>query len=80
MVYVYINKGTNKITSYGSIQALSSHENIKKDNLHTHFGRKGNTEYENDYYRIVKTDIIRSSKRPFSLWPTELVKVSSINK
>lgn len=62
MVYIYINKETNKITPYGSIQELSSHENIKKDNLYTHFGRKGNTEYENNEHRIVKANIIRSSK------------------
>ncbi len=62
MTYIHLKKKTNKITSYGSIQALSSHENIKKDNLYTHFGRKGNTEFENDKYRIVKTEIIRSSK------------------
>ena len=62
MVYVFINKESNKITPYGSIQALSGQENIKKDNLYTHFGRKGNTEYENNSYRIVKAEIIRSSK------------------
>ena len=62
MAYIHHNKETNKITPYGSIQALSGHENIKKDNLYTHFGRKGNTEFENDKYRIVKAKIIRSSK------------------
>ena len=62
MAYIYLNKETNKITPYGSIQALSTHENIKKDNLYTHFGRKGNTEFENDSYRIVKAEVIRSSK------------------
>jgi hypothetical protein len=62
MVYIFINKETNKITPYGSIQALSGHENIKKDNLYTHFGRKGNTQFENDKYIIAKAEIIRSSK------------------
>jgi len=62
MAYIYLNKETNKITPYGSIQALSGHENIKKDNLYTHFGRKANAEFENDKYRIVKAEIIRSSK------------------
>ena len=62
MAYIHLNKETNKITPYGSIQALSGQENIKKDNLYTHFGRKGNAEFENDKYRIVKAEIIRSSK------------------
>lgn len=61
-MYIHLNKETNKITSFGSIEVLSKVTGIKKDNLYTHFGRKGNTEFENDLYRIVKTDVVRSSK------------------
>lgn len=61
-MYIHLNKETNKITPYGSIEALSAYTGIKKDNLYTHFGRKGNTEFENDSYKIVKADVVRSSK------------------
>jgi hypothetical protein len=40
--------------------SLSNATGIKPDNLYTNFNRKGLNEFENDNYRIVKTDIIRS--------------------
>jgi len=61
-MYIHLNKETKKITPFGSIEVLSKVTGIKKDNLYTHFGRKGNTEFENDSYRIVKAAVIRSSK------------------
>lgn len=60
MAYIYLNKQTNELRCFGSIKALSKATEVKPDNLYTHFGRKGNTEFENDSYRIVKTELERS--------------------
>tara|TARA_B100000795_G_C22688964_1_gene394827 strand:- start:796 stop:978 length:183 start_codon:yes stop_codon:yes gene_type:complete len=60
MPYIYLNKQTNILKVFGSIKALCISVDLKVDNFYTHFGRKGNTEFENDSYRIVKTEIERS--------------------
>ena len=62
MIYIHQDKQTNVLTPYGSIKALSNSTGIKKDNLYTQFGRNGKKEFETDSYRIVKTEVIRSSK------------------
>jgi uncharacterized protein YlbG (UPF0298 family) len=60
MAYIYLNKENNKLRCFGSITALSKATGIKPDNLYTNFNRKGLNEFENDLYRIVKTNIERS--------------------
>ncbi len=60
MPYIYHNKETNVLRVFGSISALSKATGIKPDNLYTNFNRKSLKEYENDSYRIVKTELERS--------------------
>ena len=60
MAYIYLNKETNQLRCFGGITALCKATGIKPDNLYTHFGRKGNTEFNNDDYRIVKVEVERS--------------------
>ena len=60
MSYIHLNKETNELLCFGSITALCKHTWIKPDNLYTNFNRKGLKEFENDKYRIVKVEIIRS--------------------
>ena len=59
MSYIYHNKETNNLLCFGSITALCKYTGIKPDNLYTNFNRKGLNEFENDSYRIVKTEIKR---------------------
>ena len=61
MSYIHLDKQTNELLCFGSITALCKYTGIKPDNLYTNFNRKGLKEFENDLYRIVKTEIIRSS-------------------
>ena len=60
MVYLYTNKLTNESIIFGSLVILCSDLNLKKDKFYTHFGRNANTKYENDSFRIVKTEIRRN--------------------
>jgi len=60
MPYIYLNKQENKLRCFGSITALSKATGIKPDNLYTNFNRKGLSEFENAYYRIVKVSVERS--------------------
>lgn len=60
MLYIHENKETRKLRAFGSIKALSNALNIPIDNLYTQFSRKRLNEYENDYYRIIKTKIERA--------------------
>ena len=62
MTYIYLNKQTNELLCFGSIAALFKITGMKPDNLYTHFGRLGNTEFENENVRIVKTKIERGGK------------------
>lgn len=60
MAYIYLNKLTNELRCFGSITALFKATEIKPDNLYTNFNRKALKEFENDSYRIVKTELERS--------------------
>ena len=55
-----LDKQTNTPEIFGSIKAICNHTDLKPDNLYTVFGRKKLTEFENECYRIVKTDIKRA--------------------
>lgn len=55
-----LDKQTNTPEIFGSIQAICKHTELKPDNLYTVFGRKKQTEFENERYRIVKTQIVRA--------------------
>lgn len=61
MAYVHLNKETKEIRVFGSIKRLSNAIKIPIDNLYTIFSRKKLKEFENDQYRIVKTEIERGS-------------------
>ena len=60
MPYIHLNKENNKLRCFGSVTALSKATGIKPDNLYTNFNRKGLSEFENDFYRIVKVEVERS--------------------
>ena len=60
IMFWLLDKQTNTPGIYGSIKAICNHTNLKCDSLYTVFGRKKSTEYENDRYRIAKTDIKRA--------------------
>ena len=55
-----LDKQTNTPAICGSIQAICKTTDLKPDNLYTVFGRRKLTEYENERYRIVKTDVKRA--------------------
>ena len=55
-----IDKQTNTPEILGSIKAICNRTDLKPDSLYTIFGRKKLTEFENERYRIVKTDIKRA--------------------
>lgn len=59
-MFLLLDKQTNIPGIFGSIQAICNHTDLKPDNLYTIFGRKKSTEYENERYRIVKTDVKRA--------------------
>lgn len=59
-MYIHLNKKDNSLKPYGSLKSLCKNNDLKIDNFYTHFGRKGNSEFENEFYRIVKADVIRS--------------------
>ena len=55
-----LDKQTNTPGVFGSIKAICNHTDLKRDSLYTAFGRKKQSEYENDRYRIAKIDIKRA--------------------
>ena len=59
-MFLFIDKKTKTPEIFGSIKAICNHTDLKPDNLYTVFGRKKLTEYENERYRIVKTDVKRA--------------------
>lgn len=61
MIYLYINKLTNEPRVFGSLVALCSAMELKKDKFYTHFGRNKKTTYENQEYTIYKLEIERST-------------------
>jgi hypothetical protein len=63
MAFIYLNKNTHEALIFGSITSLCCYTGLKKDNFYTHFGRLGNTEFENENVRIVKTEIKRGGNK-----------------
>ena len=63
MAFIYLNKNTHEALIFGSITSLCCYTGLKKDNFYTHFCRLGNTEFENDNVRIVKTEIKRGGNK-----------------
>ena len=59
-MFWFLDKQTNAAEIFGSVAAIVKHTDLKPDNLYTVFGRKKSTEYENDRYRIAKTDVKRA--------------------
>ena len=55
-----LDKQKNTPRIFGSIQAICNNTDLKPDNLYTIFGRKKLTEFENERYRIVKTEVKRA--------------------
>jgi hypothetical protein len=60
MAYIYLNNKTSKYRVFGSIKALCTQLDLKVDNFYTHFGRKGNTEFDGDGFKIIKAEIERA--------------------
>lgn len=59
-MFWFLDKQTNRAEIFGSIQSICDDTDLKPDNLYTIFGRKKQTEFENEKYRIVKTKIKRA--------------------
>ena len=57
-----LNKKNNTPAICGSVIAVSELTGISKNTLYLTFTRKKKIEYENDKFRITKTNVIRSSK------------------
>jgi len=62
MAYWYLDKKTKEARIFGGITALCKATRIKPDNLYTNFNRNEKKEFENNDYRIVKTDVERGGK------------------
>jgi len=63
MIYIYLDKETNTAEAYGSLVALCKAKGMRIDKFYSHFGRvPKEMEYENLIYKIVKTEINRSTK------------------
>ena len=61
MAYIYLNNETGKYRIFGGIKIMCKKlGGLKVDNFYTHFGRKGNTEFEGDGFKIIKADIERA--------------------
>ena len=60
MAYIYLNNETGKYRVFGSIKGFCVKLELKVDKFYTHFGRKGNTEFIGDGFKIIKADIERS--------------------
>lgn len=61
MAYIYYDKKTKKYRIFGSIKVLCEKiEGLKVDRFYTHFGRKGNTEFDAESYKIIKSEIERA--------------------
>lgn len=60
MAYIYLNSETGKYRAFGSVKALCKQLDLKVDNFYTHFGRKGNTEFIGNGFKIIKVKIERA--------------------
>jgi hypothetical protein len=61
MIYILHKKQSNELIALGSLVALCKVTGLNINIFYHHFGRNKHTEYENNFIRIVKTDIIRST-------------------
>ena len=61
MAYWFLNKQTKEAKVFGSMVSISQNENFKLDMLQYHFTRHKRKEFENDKYRIVKTNVVPSN-------------------
>lgn len=57
----FLNKKTEQAQIFGSVSAICANTQLKPDALYWHFTRKKKKEFENESFRIVKTEIIRGS-------------------
>jgi len=62
MPFWTLDKKTNTPAIYGSIAIMSKHVGVSANTLYYYFSRKGAKEFENKEVRIVKTDVVRSSR------------------
>lgn len=60
MPFWILNKKDNTPAICGSVMAVSGLTEISKDTLYSTFSRKKLKEFENENYRIVKSDILRA--------------------
>lgn len=56
-VFVYIDKLSQEVRTFGSVVALSMATGISKDTLYLHFSRKKEREYATPMFRIIKSAI-----------------------
>lgn len=63
MPFWTLDKKKNTPGLYGSIAVMSGHVGIPANTLYNYFSRDNTTEFENDNFRIVKLDLVRSGKR-----------------
>jgi hypothetical protein len=60
MPFWTLDKKSNTPAIYGSIAVMSKHIGISANTLYNYFSRDNATEFENEKFRIVKIDIVRS--------------------
>ncbi len=63
MPFWTIDKKNNTPGLYGSIAVMASFVGIPANTLYNYFSRDNVTEFENEYFRIVKLPIVRSGIR-----------------
>ena len=62
ITYIHLDKKTNDIQAFGSIRKLSEVTNINEDSLYYVFSKQALKELETDNFRIVKREILKSSR------------------
>ena len=58
-----LNKKTNEPGNASSVVALSTETRIKENSLYEHFGRKKLIEFNDDNFRICKTEVLKSKRK-----------------
>ena len=62
ITYIHLDKKTNDIQAFGSIRKLADVTKISEDSLYYVFSKQALKELETDNFRIVKREILKSSR------------------
>jgi hypothetical protein len=58
-----LNKKTQEPGNASSVVALSNETGVKENSLYEHFGRKKLIEFNDDNFRICKTEVLKSKRK-----------------